>query len=1064
MQWIYVLRLFARLAPLLVVVRILIEGADAGGTATFPPQFPPSASRRGSAGLFREVRALRKSSWVAQTTRPAFVVPRGGGGGAAKSDETKDETVHAVATTSTALHGDEERYSRQVYTLGARAHKLIRSSTVYLDGPATSGLVYETAKNLALSGVGRIVLVVPNEENDDENAPDEQVFHNQDLDDLGAAYTRAARAELGETEDDVDPVKLLVGYIQRLNPSITVTTLAGRDQIRYEAAENDEESKNERRKVVLALDRPFSTQVQLNELSRETSMAFVAVETFGVYGRAFCDFGPSFKVYDADGETPAVTPLLRLDLVEDGEHTPAEGKLMVFAVEGEKHDVSKGDVVQFQLRDGTYLDGNDLVVSDVIGPFQFSATVRRADGAPQTATDVLVACSNLEAVAFRRVKVPQIVAFEPLERAASGALTDSSVFTPCDLDKSFDSTRQQALFLSFQAVSDFVKKRGRLPTSQDDVNEFESEVVRRAKASANINANCKHATIASEGFREHCQRFATGSAAKFSPIQCVFAAIGAQEALKAASGLYFPTHQYLMYDTDEVIPVDRQCTAERQVDRSTQAPGLRHILGDAVVDLLQSKRVFVVGAGAIGCELLKNLASMGIATRKKGKVYLTDMDTIEKSNLSRQLLFRDSDIGRFKSSAAHDAAMRFNPRLRIESHSSKVGDSAQSPFTPHFWFKKIDVVLNALDNVDARLFMDQQCVANRKALVDAGTMGPKGNVQVVVPNQSESYASSVDPPEPAVPVCTLKNFPYMIAHTIQWGRDLFDGLFTRRPSQANEALKALSTSSMESFASSLVSQRGEDAAIQAAEELSEDLAAIEFSGGSSDINASRVAALNWACKMARTLFFDSIVELMKEHPLESLDEDGEPFWTGTRRPPKALKYEMHAESEQAAINHHLVEFVRAAARLRFVSLFPSLADERINVVSIDDAKLALCNPQSATNDSAFRTPVSAIERIKLLLQNSKTHSSVQKYFPIEFEKDDESNGHVAFVNAASNLRAIAYGIPTVDEMETRRVAGNIVPAVSTIQCLVPSFCSFNLPNFPFIDDHNNRLCVSAIMC
>jgi ubiquitin-activating enzyme E1 len=277
-------------------------------------------------------------------------------------------------------------------------------------------------------------------------------------------------------------------------------------------------------------------------------------------------------------------------------------------------------------------------------------------------------------------------------------------------------------------------------------------------------------------------------------------------------------------------------------------------------------------------------------------------------------------------------------------------------------------------------------------------------------------------------VCTLKNFPYMIAHTIQWGRDLFDGLFARRPSQANEALKKLSSSTIESYASFLVSQRGDDAAVQAAEELSEDLAAIEFAGGSLDIDATRVAALNWACKIARTMFYDSIIELMKEHPLESRDEDGEPFWTGTRRPPKALKYEQSTESEQAAINHHLLEFVRAAARLRLVSLFPSLADEMFYIFSVDDAKKALSNPLLVTD--AAVDACSAIERIKFLLQDSKQNASIQRYFPIEFEKDDESNGHVAFVNAASNLRAIAYGIPTVDEMETRRVAGNIVPAVS----------------------------------
>jgi len=83
--------------------------------------------------------------------------------------------------------------------------------------------------------------------------------------------------------------------------------------------------------------------------------------------------------------------------------------------------------------------------------------------------------------------------------------------------------------------------------------------------------------------------------------------------------------------------------------------------------------------------------------------------------------------------------------------------------------------MNALDNVEARLFVDNKCVTHSLGLIDAGTLGPKGNVQVIIPHESESYGSSVDPPEPDIPVCTLKNFPYEISHTIQWARDLFDG-------------------------------------------------------------------------------------------------------------------------------------------------------------------------------------------------------------------------------------------------------------------------------------------------
>jgi ubiquitin-activating enzyme E1-like protein 2 len=64
-----------------------------------------------------------------------------------------------------------------------------------------------------------------------------------------------------------------------------------------------------------------------------------------------------------------------------------------------------------------------------------------------------------------------------------------------------------------------------------------------------------------------------------------------------------------------------------------------------------------------------------------------------------------------------------------------------------------------------------RCVTNQRSLLESGTMGAKGHVQVIVPHLTESYASQQDPPDQDVPYCTLKSFPANIEHTIQWARD-----------------------------------------------------------------------------------------------------------------------------------------------------------------------------------------------------------------------------------------------------------------------------------------------------
>jgi ubiquitin-activating enzyme E1 len=79
------------------------------------------------------------------------------------------------------------------------------------------------------------------------------------------------------------------------------------------------------------------------------------------------------------------------------------------------------------------------------------------------------------------------------------------------------------------------------------------------------------------------------------------------------------------------------------------------------------------------------------------------------------------------------------------------------------------------------------------------------------------------------------------------------------------------------------------------------------------------------------------------------------------------------------------------------------------------------------------------------LNGAKTGASfLPRLNLIDFEKDDEANGHVSFVTAASNLRALAYGIPPADAMETRRVAGSIVPAMITTTGLVSALSCLEL--------------------
>ena len=924
------------------------------------------------------------------------------------------------STDEVTSTNDEERYSRQVYTLGKQAHGLIRTATVYIDGPPQSGLVYECAKNLALSGIRHIILVTTSTSDnfDEKNAVEtgeELWYHSPELDDLGRTYQRGAKAEIyGDSDTQVSDATLLVEYIRRLNPSVVVTqmersTLA--DSITDDTTSNT---------VLLCIDRPISTAELLNHIARRYRWSFVATETAGVFGKVFCDFGTEFVVEDQDGETPLSTPLDHID-VKNVDH----GNIIIHSVDGDRHDVSKGDQIQFQYRNGEKSTVSCTVV-DVQTPYRFVAQLELGNKAESL--DSIVTTMNKDVSSFTRLKSTAVISFDTIDSVSKLSHSKESMFTACDLDKSYDVQRRWASLSCFLALSDFIKKEKRLP-SEVDKDYFMSRV-KGAWPSTDFD----------DGATRHIDVFLRTCAAKFSPLQAVFGAIGSQEVLKAITKLYFPVHQYLLYDCDEIMSNREDWSRNaHQSDSQKGSPGLRYILGDVIVDKLHATKIFVVGSGAIGCEILKNLAAMGVGTMNEGKVVVTDMDTIEKSNLSRQLLFRDGDIGKFKSVAAREAVLRFCPFMQIEAHASKVGEAGNgdaNPFDDSFWSSGVDVVLNALDNVEARLFMDRQCVTNKKALIDAGTMGPKGNVQVIVPDKSESYASSVDPPEPSIPLCTIKNFPYSIAHTIQWGRDLFEGLFQRRPQQANDFLDNLRNKSTEDVVAKFIEEKGAESAFEIAKELQEDLS-MEIANAREDLQLQRGKALQWAIELALKFYYLEPQDLLKKHPLTSVDDEGLPFWSGSRRPPKSLIFNpTSAEVDQSAVNENFVEFVRNAAKLRIEALQDSVFFSFTAIEAHEACTAYFKDYKILPSEDEDNSIVSTQDIHNTQETLNKIVLSERRLKPIEFEKDDEQNGHVAFVNAASNLRAMVYGIPIVDAMETRRVAGKIVPAMISTTAFV----------------------------
>ena len=183
---------------------------------------------------------------------------------------------------------------------------------------------------------------------------------------------------------------------------------------------------------------------------------------------------------------------------------------------------------------------------------------------------------------------------------------------------------------------------------------------------------------------------------------------------------------------------------------------------------------------------------MGVGCGTGGQVAVTDNDNIEISNLNRQFLFRQVNVGDSKSKVACDIAHQMNSSLNVKDFQTRVGSDTESVFNDKFW-EELSFVVNAVDNIKARLYVDQKCVWYEKPLLESGTLGTKANSQMIIPHKTQCYGDSQDPPEESIPMCTLRNFPNLIEHCIEWGREQFNKFFFDAP---NDTIQYINNSQL----------------------------------------------------------------------------------------------------------------------------------------------------------------------------------------------------------------------------------------------------------------------------
>ena len=875
---------------------------------------------------------------------------------------------------------------------GIDSQRRLQSSNVVIIG--LSGLGSEVAKNIILAGVGTVTLCDP------EPPTSYDLGGNYCLSEDCVGHN-AGRAMLSATKLD------------SLNPNTTVRVAHQVSSITNEAELTTLIQADATSCLVVTLPLPISTVLVLNDLCRARGVPFIYSQVNGVFGHVFCDFGQSFTVYDKDGEDPATSQVREI--------LPTNPATVNVDPTIGTHGLVTGDYVKLERvkgADGSIIKSTQEYEVEVTNEYSFKMLGCDLSNCQEAATQGYV----------KQVKRSTKVSFWPLRKMLRHP--EESYDNVTDEGK---ANRPPLLHLAYRALAAYQDRHGNhLPNPGNRKQIKEVVDLAHALDRDGIMRNVVDA-------ERIVTNFASGSRAILSPMCAIFGGIAGQEILKSITGKQMPIKGFAFFDSEECLPHRLPEELQLKPTLRSRSDSQLAVFGQVAQANIERQRFLLAGTGAIGSEVLKNWALMGVGSSPDGGcVHITDPDRVSKSNLSRQLLFRDIDIGQFKSVMAASAVRAINSSMNIAVYNDLLCEATENDYSDNF-YSNLTGVCTALDNVEGREYLDKKCILFGLPMFDGGTCGMKGSCTSFVPHLTDNYASTKDPDlvQQAIPSCTLKNFPSEIEHTLQWAKEFFIQSFDGDIRNAM-AFILDSAGYLQRLGNQPPQVRMEK--VKALSKVLVDERPYTFTD-----------CLVWARQRFEEMYRHDIEQLLYNFPPDHVTQFGAKFWGGARRCPTPLTFDPSAECDDAKMRNHY-GFIIGAAKLRadafglICNTDESYVMSVLNNVNIPPFEPKDVRIDTGEHDDSFRGKDGEASAYDYGFFDKEEYNEMLNALPRRQELADirlrplpldfENTLHLSVVTACSNLRALNYDIPTEALQESKSICSRIMPAISTTTALI----------------------------